>query len=156
MTWIRVRKDGEMVELAFNSRMLNIYNLSNMNKIVNEMITHMKQQIENPALSDSKFVFDEVIHMDVNFHRLNLTRGSSYLPLPDWLACKKAIINPKNSDLECFKWAVIAATRWEEIGNNPERITKFKRFETDFDWTGVEFPLSFRDSRGLSPEIRFR
>ena len=67
------------------------------------MITNMAQQIENPALSNSKFVFDEVIHMNVDFHRLNLTRGSSYLPLPDWLARKKAIINPKNLDLECFK-----------------------------------------------------
>ena len=57
-----------------------------MNEIVNEMIAHMKQRVENQALSDSKFVFDEVIHMDVDFHRLNLTRGLSYLPLPDWLA----------------------------------------------------------------------
>ena len=115
-----------------------------MNEIVNAMIFHMKQQIKNPALSDSKFVFDDVLHMDVNFHRLNLTSGSSYLPLPDWLARKKAIINPKNSDLECFKWAVIAAMRWEEIGKNPEQITKFKRFKNDFDWTGVGFPVSFR------------
>ena len=45
-TWIRFRKDGELVELAFNSRMMNIYNLSNKNEIVNEMIAHMKQQID--------------------------------------------------------------------------------------------------------------
>ena len=89
-----------MVELAFNSKMLNVYNLSDMNQIVNEMITHMAQQIENPALSDSRFIFDEVLDMDVDFHRLNLMRGSSYLPLPDWLAQKKAIINPHNEDLD--------------------------------------------------------
>ena len=97
-TWIRFRKDGELIKLAFNSRMVNVYNLSDMNEIVNEMIAHMKQQIENPALSDSKFAFDEVLHMGVNFHRLNLMTGLSYLPLPDWLACKKVIINPKNAD----------------------------------------------------------
>ena len=125
--------------------MLNVYNLSNMNKIVSQMISHMAQQIENPALSDSKFVFDEVLHMDVNFHRLNLTRGSGYLPLPDRLAQKVAIINRKNSDLECFKWAIIAAMRWEEIGRDPQRISKLKRFEDDFDWTGIGFPVSFRD-----------
>ena len=67
-TWIRFRNDGEMVELAFNSRMLKVYNLSNMNEIVDALITHMVQQIENLALSDSKFVFDEVICMDVDFH----------------------------------------------------------------------------------------
>ena len=75
---------------------------------------------------------------------MNLTRESSYLPLPEWLPHKKAIINPHNEDLEYFKWAVIAATRWEEIDSHPNCITKLKRFETDFDWTGVGFPVSFR------------
>ena len=70
-----------------------------MNDIANAMVIHMAQQIENPALSDSKFVFDEVVCMDVSFHILNLRRGSSYLPLPDCLAKKKAIINPKTSNL---------------------------------------------------------
>ena len=100
-TWIKFIKDGiESVELAFNSRMLSVYNLSDMGEIACAMIEHMQQQIENPALRDSKFVLDGVIHMDINFHRLNLTRGSSYIPLPDWLAKKKAIISPKNSDME--------------------------------------------------------
>ena len=116
-----------------------------MNEIVNGMITHMAQQIENPALSDSKFIFDEVVHMDVDFHRLNLMRGSSYLPRPDWLASKKAIINPSNEDLECFKWAVITATKWKEINKNPQRIPKLKSLETDFDWSGIRFPVSLED-----------
>ena len=67
-TWIRFRKEGETVELVFNSRMLNVYSLSDMNEIVSQMIYHTAQQTENPALSDSKFVFDEVLHMDINFH----------------------------------------------------------------------------------------
>ena len=58
---------------------------------------------------------------------------------------KKAIINPKYSDMECFKWAVIAAMNWEEIGNNPERVSKLRRYEGEFDWSGLEFPVSFRD-----------
>ena len=145
-TWIRFVKDEvEQVELAFNSRMLAVYNLSDMGEIVSEMIEYMQQQIENPALRDSKFVFNRVIHMDIDFHRLNLTRGSSYIPLPDWLAKKKAVINPKNSDMECFKWAVIAAMRWEEIDRDHQRITKLKRFEADFDWTGIKFSASFGD-----------
>ena len=103
-TWIRFVKDElEQVELAFNSRMLAVYNLSDMGEIASEMLKHVEQQIENPALRNSNFVFDGVIHMDIDFHRLNLTRGSSYIPLPDWLARKGAVINPKNSDMGCFK-----------------------------------------------------
>ena len=145
-TWIRfVRDEVEPVSLAFNSRMMTVYSLNDKNEIVTAMIEHMAQQIENPALRNSKFVFDRVLHMDIDFHRLNLTRGSSYVPLPDWLMKKKAIINPKNSDMECFKWAVIAAMNWEEIGNNPERVSKLRRYEGEFDWSGLEFPVSFRD-----------
>ena len=125
--------------------MLAVYNLSDMGEIVSEMMEHMQQQIEIPALIDSKFVFDGVIHMDINFHRLNLTRGSSYIPLLDWLAHKGAIINPKNSDMECFKWAVIAAMKWKDIGDHPKRISKLRRYEDDFDWDGMKFPASFRD-----------
>ena len=132
--WIRfVRDEVEQVSLAFNSRMMTDYSLNDKNEIVTAMIEHMAQQIENPALRNSKLVFDRVLHMDIDFHRLNLTRGSSYVPLPDWLMKKKAMINPKNSDVECFKWAVIAAMNWEEIGNNPERVSKLRRYEGDFD-----------------------
>ena len=140
-TWIRFRKDRELVELAFISRMMNVYNLTDMDEIVNEIIVHIKEQVENPALLNSRFVLDEVLFTNLNFHQLNLTRGSSYLPLPDWLARKKAIINPKNEDQECFKWAVIAARRWKEINDNPKRISKLKRFEKDFDWSGIRFPV---------------
>ena len=144
-TWIRLKKDDELVELAFNSRMTSVCNLSDLDEIVDEMIKHMKEQIENPALLNSRFVFDEVLFTNVDFHQLNLMRGSSYLPLPNWLAHKKAIINPKNEDQECFKWVVIAASRWEEINNNPERIAKLKRFEKDFDWSGIGFAVSAKD-----------
>ena len=97
-TWIRfVREDEERqerVELAFNSLMTSVYRGSEPDQIVGGMITNMKFQIENPALLNSRFIFDEVLYLDTNFHHLNLTRGSSYLPLPDWLARKKAVINP--------------------------------------------------------------
>ena len=65
---IRFVKDGiESVDLAFNSRMLAVYNLSDMDEIVSAMIEHMYRQIENPALRDSKFVFNGVIRMDIDF-----------------------------------------------------------------------------------------
>ena len=139
-TWIRFIKDDDRVELAFNSRMTNVHQGSDLEQIVNEMIAHMMTQIENPTLPNSRFRFDEVLFLDVNFHRLNLTRGSSYLLLPDWLAQKKMIINPHNDDEECFKWAVIAA---ENVGmKDPQRISNLRKFVGNYDWSGLKFPVS--------------
>ena len=79
--WIRFVKDDEegqeRVELAFNSLMTSVYRGSQPDQIVDGMIDNMKFQMENPALLNSRFVFDEVLYLDVNFHQLNLTRGSS-------------------------------------------------------------------------------
>ena len=47
--------------------------------------------------------------------------------------------------MECFKWAVIAAMKWKNIGHHPERISKLRRSEEDFDWGRMKFPASTRD-----------
>ena len=125
-TWIRFKQDEELVELACNSRMTDVHNLSEVEEIVDEMINHTKEQVENPALLNSRFVFDEVLFTNIDFHQLNLTRGSSYIPLSQWLDNKKATINSRNKDQECFKWAVFAASRWEEICKNPQRVSNLK------------------------------
>ena len=92
--WIRFFRDGppwgpfkahdeegqERVELAFNCLKTSVYRGSETDQIVDGMIANMKFQIENPALLNSMFVFDEFLYLDVNVHQLNLTRGSSYLP----------------------------------------------------------------------------
>ena len=146
--WIRFVRDDdeegqERVELAFNSLMTSVYRGSETDQIVDGMIANMKFQIENPALLNSRFVFDEFLYLDANFHQLNLTRGSSYLPLPDWLARKKAIVNPHNDDEECFKWSVIAA---ENVGmKDPQRVSNLRKFMDNYDWSGLEFPVSIKD-----------
>ena len=123
--------------------MTNVYRGSDLLKTVNEMIANTKFQIENPALLNSRFVFDEVLCPDANFYQLNLTRGSSYLPLPDWLVKKKAIINPHNNDEECFKWVVIAV---ENVGmKNPQRVSNLRKFTDNYDWSSLKFPVSIEN-----------
>ena len=145
--WIRfVREDEEgqeRVELAFNSLMTILYRGSEMDQIVDGMIANRKFQIENPALLNSRFVFDELLYPDVNFHQLNLMRGSSYLPLPDWLARKKAIVNPHNDNEECFKWSVITV---DKVGmKDPQRVSNLRKFKDNYDWSGLELPVSVKD-----------
>ena len=55
---------------------------------------------------------------------------SSYISLSKFLAAKKAIINLKNEDDECFKWAITRALN--PVEKNSERIDK-KHRETSKD-----------------------
>ena len=145
--WIRFVRDDEggqeTIELAFNSLTTSVYRGSESDQIVDGMIDNMKFQIENPALLNSRFVFNEFLYLDVNIHQLNLMRGRSYLPLPDWLVRKKVIVNPHNDDEECFKWSVIAA---ENVGmQDPQRVSNLRKLMNNYDWSGLEFQVSIKD-----------
>ena len=149
ITWIRFvgedEEGQEKVELAFNSLMTSVYQGSDLDQIVDGMIANMKFQIENPALLNSRFVFDEVLYLDTNLHHFNLTGGSSYLSLPDWIEKKKAIINPHNNDEKCFKWAVIEALEFPNNKSHPERISNLTKCSNNYNWSGLKFPVSIKD-----------
>ena len=97
------------------------------------MFTHIKMQVENPRMPESSFTLDQIMHLHVKVHKLALTRGSSYIKLPGWVARKKAVINPKSNDEKCFKWAVIAALHHEEIPKDPQRISKLHHYEDRYN-----------------------
>ena len=54
--WIRFAKDDDRVELAFNSRTTSVHRGSDLDQLVDEMLSRMRSQIENPALLNSRFV----------------------------------------------------------------------------------------------------
>ena len=85
------------------------------------------------------------MHLYINFHRLALTGGGSYIELPKLLKSKKAVKNPQNKDERCFKWVVIAALHQEEIKHHPERISLWEPYENQYNWKGLEFPVSIKN-----------
>ena len=53
--------------------------------------------------------------------------GSSYIKLPEYIKNKKAVINPKNDDQECFAWAMTIGQNLDKIPIHPERINDYAR-----------------------------
>ena len=50
--------------------------------------------------------FRSVLSLDLYTVKYEPLGGSFYIPLPMFRAAKKAIINLRNEDDECFKWAI--------------------------------------------------
>ena len=63
--------------------------------------------------------------------------------LPANLKNKKAIINMKNQDNECFKWCVLRALNPKNT--NPDRIDKDLKSKQDtLNMEGIKYPVDFR------------
>ena len=97
---------------------------------------------ENILRNGSNFVFDRVDVTYVQFHAIQLKRGGSCIPTPEWLENKKATINPQNMRNNfCVAYALIAALHHEEIGKNPHRISKLKSYIPNYNWKKNVVPV---------------
>ena len=76
----------------------------------------------------SDFIFDSVQLLYYKFHKVNFKRAGSYKEAPNWIKNKKATINSKNEDDNCFQYAASVALDHGEIKRDPQRISKIKPF----------------------------
>ena len=137
-----------IVEKAFNSKIMEIFQGSNIGETLEKMFGYIKTGIEKPSLPKSSFTLGNIMHLDISFHELQLTRGRSYIDLLAWIANKKAVLNPRNEDDEvCFKWAGTAALHHEDISSHPERISKLESYSDLYNWEGLEFPVTKKPDR---------
>ena len=89
---------------------------------------------------ESNLRFRSVSILDLHIVKYEPLGGSSYIPLPGFLAAKKAIINLKNEDEECFKWAITRALN--PVEKNSERIDiKLRKKSEVLSWEGLKFQL---------------
>ena len=104
-------------------------------KVLENMTTFQRQ--------GSNWRFHSIVKMDIHTVKYQPLKGSSYIPLPKVLANTKALVNVKNNDDECFKWAVTSCVYPVEV--NPHRLSKYKENSRKFNWENINFPVSLKD-----------
>ena len=78
--------------------------------------------------------------MHYHLQKTGLKRtGSSNIDSLEWLKNKKTV-NPKNNDDNCFRYVLTVASNYQNIGKNPQRISKIKPLINQYDGKGINFP----------------
>ena len=79
-------------------------------RLINSFLNNYQKE-EIILRNGSNFVFESVDLLSYHIHKTSLKRGNSYIKSPEWVANKKAIINPKNVDGRCFEYSLVVALR---------------------------------------------
>ena len=85
------------------------------NELFESFFKKYQEGLETKMREGSNFVFESVDLLYYSLHKISLNRGGSYIDSPDWIKNKKATINPKDKDNECFKYAITAALNYAII-----------------------------------------
>ncbi|XP_051157441.1 uncharacterized protein LOC127279246 [Leptopilina boulardi] len=101
------------------------------------------RRIEEFQEKDSNWRLDSIQRLEVNINKFNPMHAGSYIDLPLSIKKRKACINVQNSDNECFKWSILSALY--QVENHSDRVAKYRPYEHELDFTGIEFPVALKD-----------
>ncbi len=137
-------KTGERVFSDFNGHSGTHTITTELGNTYEEMKGKMLESLAKYQKEGSGWRLYSIKGLDVSIVKFNPLDGSGYSKLPPIITKKKAVINMKNSDDQCFKWAVTRALN--PVDKNPKRITKELRKQAEeFNWDGITFPTKVKD-----------
>ena len=114
-------------------------------RLINSFLNNYQKE-ELILRNGSNFVFESVGLLSYHIHKTSLKRGNSYIKSPEWIASKKATINPKNQDDRSLEYSIVVALRHMEIKSHPERIQgNHHLFSCDYNRQDIDFPAGIKE-----------
>ena len=133
-------EEVEHMEHYFNRMkpiVINEHNIDTLNHVFNQFVEEVRGEIENWSERGSGWVVDEILEAFINVARYQPLRGGTYMPLPEKLKNKKAIINIKNRDNMCLRWAIRA--HLFPARSNVDRASSYPTND-GLNFEGIDFP----------------
>ena len=149
---------GENVKTlaAFHSEMESVLPGDNTKEIFRRIKGKILENFANFLRQGGNWTLLRIEEFSIFLARYQPLKGSgSFLKLPPVLKKKHAVVNIKNDDWQCFKWAVGRALH--PVENHPERLTEeLRRQCMDLNFEGISFPVSLNQINRfekMNPEI---
>ena len=139
-------KSGEVIakEAAFHSKTEVNLESTDSNELFSKMKETVLESLAQFQRQGCNWRFRSVLDLDLHTVKYEPLGGSSNIPRPKFLAAKKAIINLKNEDDKCLKWAITRALN--PVENHPERIDReLRETSKTLNWKGLKFPVKLSD-----------
>ena len=134
----------QYVDAYFTSDVKINFQGTDVDDLYNTMTHKMLEKMAEFQSNASDWMFHSIKGLYLHTVEYEPLSGSSYIELPKALADKKAIINMKNKDNECFKWCITRALNL--VDKHPERITKILQLQAEkLNWKDLKFPMELKD-----------
>ena len=152
---------GEQVssEPVFRSTVETLMNLTGLKEVIADAYQQLHGHFQEFQREGSGWNIDQVLQLQVHTVQYQPLMGSSYIPLPEFIQKKKAVLNIKNQDQKCFVWSILAALYPVGWGRSPARLGHYIPHLKDIDLTGIEFPTPisqiprFEKQNGISVNV---
>ena len=126
----------------FNSNTYINFKSTDVKEILGTSISNIIEKIITFQKNGSGWYFKEVLQLEIHTINFNPLKGSSYIPIPNWIMRKKAIVNIKNKDDKCFLWCILRYLHPKKF--HEERVKDLKKYEFSLNAKGITFPINLK------------
>ena len=127
-------------EAYFRSNVMTILSAHVIELAAQKAFSEIQNRIDKWTNQGSGWTVNQIKGVYLEIAKYTPVKVGSYIDLPKYLKRKEAIVNVKNQDQQCLKWALLSALHPVEHGSHPDRVSKYRPYENELDFTGIDFP----------------
>ncbi len=136
-------KTGNSMEDTFGARSKTQSITLQLGDTYDEMRDRMLEKLSEFQKNGNGWRLKSIHGLEISITKYDPLSGSGYSKLPPYIAKKNIVINMRNEDNQCFRWAVTRALN--PADKNPNRITNELREQTKkYNWEDITFPTSLK------------
>ena len=127
--------------IIFKTRNMPVLPATNIDDTITFGIMRITERIDQYQNYGSGWEFYRVEQVFIEITQFQPLTGAGHIPLPKYLdakcGAKNGLVNPKNEDNECFKWAILCALYPAKY--HAKRIGQYKKYYNQLNFENIDF-----------------
>ena len=101
----------------------------------------MNRQLLNfiEVYEQTGWVFSSFVSLQLSLWHLDPLRASAFVPLPNWIQMRRAVVNIRGTGNDCFQWVVLAGMH--PVDANAHRMSQHTEHVAKYDFSSLHFPV---------------
>ena len=125
--------------VPFKTRNMPVLPSTNIDDTLTFGLMRLTEKIDTYTSLGSGWEFYRVEKVFIEVTQFMPPTGAGHIPLTADLSAKKGVVNPQNTDNECFRWAILSALH--PAPHHPERIAQYWQYYDTLYFKDIEFPI---------------
>ena len=137
------KNEMEKLDTSFKTLNRRVLITDMIDEIIDEAFSKLLKEKSEFQAKGSGWSLSEVIGLELRINKYNPLRGSTYIELPVKIQNTKSVINVKNNDHYCFKYAI-----WSKnIIDHPNLVWNYNNneFRNAYNWDCIKYPVDLKD-----------
>ncbi|XP_039300696.1 uncharacterized protein LOC120355984 [Nilaparvata lugens] len=132
----------EELNTSFKTKNHPVFRDTDLDDILNSRFDKLNTELSEVQLKKSGWHLLAADGLRLRINKYVPLGGSTYIPLPQEIECRKACINVQNYDNKCFQYAILSKLVGE---NHPCRASSYANIDHTYDFDCITYPTPLHE-----------